>query len=429
MTTILPLLVGAIGFLTIVVALRLGPPDPARTVTAARLTIVATAIVNQSWLQSTVTLVVGCVATIALSAMFVTTVVRRQSEGIVLNGRHLLVSALPVWLFLVDVVRYPIGDGPGTFARLLPVIVVLALLPILAVPPGPDTVLQPVMFGFGLACAMTAFAPQAWVSCTEFKCGPLGQLFAGPFSSENYFAATAGLAALTAATVATGRTRVLVILLAGVVLYASNSRTTQLGVAIALVLAVLAMRTSIGRRPMVSTVVPFSVLGLGVWLNYSVATDAFSNRGLIWDIGTRALGEDWILGRGLSSWTPEVLARNYMHSQSLLLLYGGGAVAVLLYALVVCAALSQGDARMSVVATTLVGFVLLRGLTELAWNPLAIDGTLFLFFPLIIFATAHERRVGSETQSREVDGRGTPARDPGPSIEVRDRGQGAQGSA
>ena len=186
---------------------------------------------------------------------------------------------------------------------------------------------------------------------------------------------------------------------------AADSRTVQIGFAGALMVFLLAKRFAQYFRPWHAWAFVTSFLALGTWLVYTSAPGAYSNRANIWRLGHHALGEWWPIGRGLSSWTPEVLERNYMHSQSLFLLYSGGAVALILFGVLVCISFARQPLPYLAFSAATVTFTMLRGLIEISWNPLALDGSTILILPIIVLAcgssdSTHPKQSRSQLPSQ-----------------------------
>lgn len=342
-------------------------------------------------------------------------ILRRRARGSEAGGAGFVVlpAVLAVWLAVVDIA---LAQNTGTaivLGRLVPAVVWVALAVVIQ---RYDT--APRMFalvgvlGFGLLSASTALYA-SWQPCSQFKCGPFNGLFAGPFPSENYLARLACLVLLLVFLTGDRRLQVVALLLAGLVLYASGSRTSELAVIIALLTWGLARAagTQSVRRAM-GFVVPVLATALGLYLVYSAQPADFSNRGYIWGLGRTHLGGDFFLGLGVDTWTSEVLARNFMHSQSLLLLYSGGLVAVLLYIAFVITTVRRADASMLSYTVGLVTLLGTLGLTEVVWNPSNFDGT-------TVFLVALMSTWGLSRSAVEVDEGQMAADEPSPATRER----------
>lgn len=350
------------------------------------LAISCASIVNQTWFATTSRIAqTGVIAVVLAIGSIVMTSSRTARATI--PDRQLLVVLLPLWLFFVDALNNQPDALVATFGRLLPAVVMICVLPLATrATLSRRHVALLLTAGLGFGSVLTAVSPTPWTSCTTFKCGEFGALFNGAFPSGNYLAAVAGLAVIAALTMEQDRLlRATSVALGAAVLVATDSRTSQLACVLGVVIYLAARRR--GGRPIssvASTAAITGVLATGLWLTYTAGPTAFSNRGGIWRLGVEAVGGDWLLGRGISSWSTDVLARNYMHSQVLLLLYGGGVVAIALYGLLIARTISALTPDLVAVGTAMVGFILFRGLTEIAWNALAFDGSTYLLLPVVL---------------------------------------------
>ncbi|MFF2843310.1 O-antigen ligase family protein [Paenarthrobacter sp. NPDC057981] len=251
---------------------------------------------------------------------------------------------------------------------------------------------------------------QNWRSCDIFKCGPFEAIYTGPFPSENALAIFACVAILFALFVNTRLNLVLSLIPFSVVLYATESRTSQTALFISLgawagsilwrKLAKSLPRRRHGRQETTLfaqatffSVVVVGVFGLGFILLMTANPSSFSNRGNVWIRGLYALGSDWPSGLGLDRWTYlqtiGILPPLFPHSQYLLLLFGGGVVAVGLMLVLFSGGLIAAARRSAKVLSFTVAyivFLLVLGLTEAYWNPIAFDGHTLLVIPLVILA-------------------------------------------
>jgi len=297
--------------------------------------------------------------------------------------------ALPLWLFAVDAVVNSSNSTTDTIGRLLPAVIVALLIPALrAAELQRESVARMVMGGFAFSLLLGLVASAPWSECTSFKCGQFHGIYQSAFSSGNYIGAVGGLVVVCAFVVDDRALRYLGLASGVLALVATDSRTSQLATLVALgfmLLIRLAAPVSATLWSLRGVIAP-GMSFLGLWIVYTSSTTAFSDRGGIWKLGRDAVGDHWVAGRGLTSWSSDVLARNYMHSQSLLLLYGGGVVAVAIYALCAHRALVSAGRCNLIWTYPVVIFVLFRGLTEISWNALAFDGSTFLVLPLLLLA-------------------------------------------
>lgn len=100
-----------------------------------------------------------------------------------------------------------------------------------------------------------------------------------------------------------------------------------------------------------------------------------------------ALGNSWVTGLGLDRWSflqsIGLLPPLFPHSEYLLLLFGGGIVAVLLLQLSFAYALKFASRDDFPFAASYVIFLAILGLTEAYWNPMAFDGHTLLLLPIM----------------------------------------------
>lgn len=364
--------------------------SPSQAFPLGLMVIACASILNEAWFSTTTRIAIFGVLAAAISAATILLNVKRLASARV-PGRQLLFVALPLWLFVVDALNSHSNSVVAVFGRLLPALIMTCALPLAVMNAlTPRHVALILTFGFGFASALTLASPTPWAPCTTFKCSQFGSLFNGAFPSGNYIAAAAAVGCIAAATLRHNpRVRWGGIALSLIVLYVTDSRTSQLALAVATAACIgyhlwIRARLHLNALAAYAIVAGFSIAGIE--MVYTADPTAFSNRGGIWRLGVEAIGNHWIFGRGISTWTTDVLARNYMHSEALLLLYGGGVVAVILYGLVVVKTLRALSPDLGGIGAAIAAFVLFRGLTEIAWNPLAFDGSTFLIMPLLMIS-------------------------------------------
>ena len=143
------------------------------------------------------------------------------------------------------------------------------------------------------------------------------------------------------------------------------------------------------------------IFAIGIFLIHAATPSLFSNRGGIWRRGMKALGPDWGTGVGMDRWSYlqsiGVLPPLFPHSEYLLLLFGGGvaAIGVALILLNVAYAKQVGTGLSVGFATAFIMFISIIGLTEIYWNPGAIDGHLIVLAPVILMMfAAHADKSG-----------------------------------
>ena len=289
-----------------------------------------------------------------------------------------ILGILAFWLFVADAALSVGVGGQVLFGRFVAMIMIFALIGLgSAGMMAQNSVALSILIAFGASALLTLATPDPTRGCSEFKCGPLGYQFTGPFHNENTFGTVAVLAIIYALFVGDRILKYSALLAAALVLYFSSSRNSQLAALIILAFVAIWIIQSTNFRRATAIFLPlvpivFTVLGL--YLVYNSSSSAFSNRGGIWRRGVEVLGDSWIVGKGLDTWSTQVLDRNFMHSEYLYLIYSGGSIAVLLWVVMLVTLmwpLATGREHWVLYAVPL--YVSLLGLVQLAWNPLAIE--------------------------------------------------------
>ena len=108
-------------------------------------------------------------------------------------------------------------------------------------------------------------------------------------------------------------------------------------------------------------------------------------------LGRRASEQNLFIGSGIDNWSSEVLARNYMHSQFLFLLYSGGLISVALYGWLMAAAARVALGMRSPVAMIYVALVMSTGILEVMVNPTALDGTSIAVLGVLVMTISQGR--------------------------------------
>lgn len=258
----------------------------------------------------------------------------------------------------------------------------------------------------GVTCSIALLLPitaDAITPCTTFKCGPFGELLKGPMPSGNYLGQLAAISLLICVFRMQGPLRVAVGAVMLLVLVATDSRTSQIAVAMGLLVGLLIKfrpggdrRRPVSYQTMALLAWPTVVVGtaLGIYLVYAFDDGDFSNRANTWARGITVLDNRWPIGLGGQAWSDYqdlgALPKLFPHSEYLLLLFWGGMFAVLGYsvllALVACR--STRASALVPLCCSLVMFLLTLGLTEAFWNPTAVDGHSFFIVLLLAFAYA-----------------------------------------
>ena len=323
-----------------------------------------------------------------------------------------LILAVVVVMFVVNLVS--VSDRG--FGELLVRILAVAAAAGLVYLTRSQSIAMPVLsaataLAFGLSALSSWISPEPTRACSQFKCGPFGFQVRGPFDNENAFGFLAVVAILLIFNSADRRLRYSVWILGAFVLYATESRTSQISVACGLVVIIVWRffpRDLVRLARAVLVLLPTAIAALGMHLVYSASPSEFSNRGIIWSFGRMALGDQWLLGRGLDSWSIDALDRSYMHSQYFLFVYSAGVFSLLLFVGALTFALAEVSSRREDGANVaVIVAVLVMGVTELVWNPLGIErGMLVGIALLAIFYELRRRREGLENPHSEVVERG-----------------------
>lgn len=146
---------------------------------------------------------------------------------------------------------------------------------------------------------VSPFVGSPWRACDIFKCGPFGAIYTGPFSSENAFAIYACVALIFLIEIRSKRMALIYLLPLLLVLYATESRTSQIALGCAALIASIILFGKKRRMPSVSSlrkvnskmssgyVVVFGaiipiIIVLGYYLILHAQPSSFSNRGGIW---------------------------------------------------------------------------------------------------------------------------------------------------
>lgn len=379
------LAVGALGaLLALTSSLSLAKRRPDGTITVAVVTAMGYGVVSNSNVGPHTVVLLAVAAVILWAALWSvrTSLQTRASGGPIhtVPGASIVLVLLAVYLACVNVLLALQVTTTQAMGRLLPAVAFLGLAIALARTRfGLRELSDVVGLVFGMACFATIFVFSPWLPCSAFKCTTFGQLFTGAFPNENILARLAALALLLVIGARSKGRLALTAALAFLVLFGSVSRTSVialvLGVAARLVAPRIWARVE-GARLGIALALPASVLAIGLGLVYTADLDQYSNRGTIWRFGREAVEGHEFFGSGIDNWTIDVLARNYMHSEVLLLLYSGGAVAVILYWIALSLAIRAIPVTQKSGTTwSLLTFILVVGLGEIVLNPAAIDGT------------------------------------------------------
>ncbi|QCB96553.1 hypothetical protein E5206_06115 [Arthrobacter sp. PAMC25564] len=259
-----------------------------------------------------------------------------------------------------------------------------------------------------------------WRSCDKFKCGPFGAMYIGPFSSENTVSMLCGVGILCGLIGYYSTRNFAAFGLFALALYATESRTSQLAIAVALTAWPLAaacarfmhrntdtLHPTPGQWRLIVAVFSTGVAGL-FWEGFKLLLEAqpadFSNRGTVWILGLAALGKDWLTGLGLDRWyifqSVGAVPAHFPHSEYLFLLFTGGAGAVVGLFWIFVQSMRSASAHKGTFAfaVSYVVYLAVVGMTELYWNPIALDGNALIILPLIFILA---RKVVSDLPNRQ----------------------------
>ncbi len=255
--------------------------------------------------------------------------------------------------------------------------------------------LQPAGFAYlgamvlALMTATAAVDSAAWTPCTTGtfeKCSAAGALYRSFATSENYIAILAAFTLVAALTALAGRDRILIALHAAITLVASGSRTGELSVAATLAI-VVGLRLYLGRGRPGGRALPVPLVAAGVaavaafavHLVLSAPPDTLSRRGAIWAAVREPLDRHPFSGVGVSKWARYQefgeSPLHFFHSGYAMVLFAGGFVGVALFGLWIfwiIAAAGRGEHAIPVAALAVL--LALYSVTEVVWNPLAVDG-------------------------------------------------------
>lgn len=297
--------------------------------------------------------------------------------------------ALWGWLFISNVIHNIDSSTVVLLSRLVPgAVLIVVALTWRTSPLSRQAFAAAGIFVLSLMCIVAPLAVSPWRPCDQFKCGIFDGMMRGPFSSENYLAYQAMFAGLLAVVTLRGFARVSAVVLTLLVLLATESRTSQLAFVfgVAIYLVVRALRPKVA-TPHLSpglaaarTLFPIAFPALAVWLIITADPTTFSNRGNVWIKGFRALQEDPVFGLGLERWNiyqaAGLVPDHYPHNEYLIILFSGGFVGLSIFVgwIAVLLRFRNGNLTQWAATLALVSSTLIIGLTEVTWNPLALDG-------------------------------------------------------
>ncbi len=400
MTSVVVLSLGVAGALLFTISARgLISSDGSAAGKLLVLTLVLHSALSETYLGSNAS-IRAAVGIIAISLGVLGVAAARSSgpakEAVLSVGW--IFAALAFYVISVNVFQAQDASTVQVLGRILPGLVWLILLIAAWQRIVTTAVLSwAVLITFSVTAAGAMLSPNAWRSCSQFKCSEFGLLLGGVFDSENSFARMASLAVVAAMVIANRSILCVVVPMAVLVLVASESRTSQAALAGAIIggyaMWKLVAQTRFGPGPLALLAVTF-VLGVGTYIVYASDPADFSNRGGIWMRGRFAASEHMIFGSGIDNWTTDVLDRNYMHSQALLLLYSAGVIGLLLYALLCAVALRTTLSASTPAPSMFLLLIILTGVLEVSVNPAALDGTSIAVIALLVLGSSRRGSRG-----------------------------------
>ena len=334
---------------------------------------------------------------------------RRSTEALI------LVFVLWVVLFVVNIHQnYALGEGP-LLGRFLPGVFCLTLVALWVMGGVSRHLLTTVLvLSLGLISIMLPVIPAPYRGCDQFKCGVLGALLTGPFSSENYLGIVAATALILLVGTRSSAFRWPAIALCVALLVATGARSSQLAVALSLlvmfILGIGSPKAETLRRRVrrAAWLLPAGASAIGIWLIVRAEPDSLSNRGAVWVRAREALVGNELFGLGISRWAGygslREISHHFPHSQYLLVLFSGGVVGLAIFLFAISKGMLSGentltDARVRVGYATVL---LLIGLSEIVMNVMTVDGLSWILLPLVAFG-GRQRDVERAGMSIDTD--------------------------
>lgn len=338
---------------------------------------------------------------------------RRQMASAVSLTPVLLITLVWAWLFGVNIVQNEFFTGVGELLmRFAPGAIWMVFLLTWRHSPVTREQLAPLAtFAVSLPGLLTPFIADAWRACDEFKCGVFDGMLTGPYISENYLSQQVVIALLLWLFAYGLRKSLLPLLLSVAWLLATESRTSQYTLLVALGLA-LVLSAADRRREGTPGVFGRIVLSALVLVFFVIAfrlaatslPEDFSNRGAIWSRALEAVSENSIAGLGVDRWaylqSSGLVSQLYQHSLYIFVYFGGGVIGLILLFLWVRQSLvstAMFEKRLAPAAAFGTAFLML-GLLEVVSNPMALDGTLWI--ALSLFGVPGAAGIGSRQETR-----------------------------
>lgn len=272
----------------------------------------------------------------------------------------------------------------------------------------------------GITCLSGLIVAEPWRECDKFKCSAVGALFKGPFVSENYLAVVATFTAIwwIGSKRSMGRRLGLVLALGTVLATGTRSALVALGVTALWALVAFAFvqpsRENPATRRLPGVVAAVSSAGMiltSLWMIQNAQEDTFSDRGNIWIQAYEAIAQGHLTeGLGYSQWAGlqsiGLIPDHFSHSDYLILLFSGGVIGLTLFGLVAMGLMTKvrGSTRWeTVIGAAPVILLMVYGLTEVIWNPMALDSFSFLIIGLFLQRPAIIAGAAAGTRDKSID--------------------------
>ncbi|QZY53061.1 O-antigen ligase family protein [Leucobacter tenebrionis] len=412
-----------IAVLSLLVLLRSLPPlarllrDPdirASTLALAAL-IIGGVVGDMEILRGTSVFKLAYAAFFVLLMLFSLARRRRQMAPPASLAPVLLITLVWAWLFGVNIVQNEFFTGVGELLmRFAPGAIWLIFLFSWKHSPVTREQLSPLaMIAVSIPGLMTPFISDAWRACDEYKCGVFDGMLKGPYISENYLSQQVVVALLLWLFTYGLRKSLLPLLLSIAWLLATESRTSQYTLLVALGLALIISMVDrrrdgapgiVGRLTLTALALTFFVIAFRLAMT-ALPTD-FSGRGRIWSRALEAVSENSIGGLGVDRWaylqSSGLVSQLYQHSLYIFVYFGGGVIGLILLFLWVRQSLvstAMFEKRLAPAAAFGTAFLML-GLLEVVSNPMALDGTLWI--ALSLFAVPNGILTGSTKNNRQT---------------------------
>ncbi|MGW0435470.1 O-antigen ligase family protein [Micromonospora sp. NPDC003197] len=326
---------------------------------------------------------------------------RGPSDGW-LRFSWLMAAVLLVWCFSVDGIV-----GSGLYgSRIVAYAAAMLLLLTVGLMSGSTPLNVRAMAYLGLAILSimtipTVLSDSAWRACTAGKlekCSLAGGLFKSFYDSENYIAMLATFTLVAALCVMRRAELLAVGAFCLLIVVATGSRTSYLAIAAVAVWLLgsflLERRRQYVRMHLaICGTMVLTVLALAIYLTWSASRTTLSNRGNIWITAREYIAEMKATGVGVSKWYHlrdiGEAPTHFFHSGYVLAIFAGGLIALSIWGLWATALLRGAalDGRAFSAKAPLV-LLIVYSFTEVAWNPLSVDGLSWIFVALMLTRSA-----------------------------------------